>query len=292
MRVDSPLDEKHMQSDAHGEPLVSFLLPAYNAEDTVVQAIDSILGQRGAPFELVIVDDGSTDGTADRIAEAIEGDMRVRFIQQENQGTGGALRTAIQHAKGQWFIMSGADDWFPPDSLERRIAFMQDNPGYAIYSTAFYYVYDNGTQEVFPAWDTVRSVTFEQEIEFPWINGLSLFSREAYEAVGGFDSRFYNEDYDLWLRILLNGYRHIFQPEPLAYYRIHSSQKTHDILKQRQGDIEIFRSLLDSGLLNAEQTVLVEAAIHKFKRNIALRQVLYRFLGRNNTEKLIAKVYR
>jgi glycosyltransferase involved in cell wall biosynthesis len=285
-------DDRVVHSDAQDEPFVSFLLPAYNAEGTVVQAIDSVLSQSGAPFELVVVDDGSTDDTAGRVLEAIKGDARARLIRQENQGTGGALRTAIEHAKGQWFIMLGADDWLSSNSLERRIAFMQANPGYAIYSTAFYYVYDNETQELFPDWDTARSVTFEQEIEFPWINGLSLFSRKAYEATGGFDSRFYNEDYDLWLRMLLHGYRHIFQPEPLAYYRIHSNQKTHDIIKQRRGDIEIFENLLISGLLDGAQAKLVKATIKKFERNSAFRKALYRLIGRNNTEKLIAKVYR
>ncbi|MCL2024342.1 MAG: glycosyltransferase [Coriobacteriia bacterium] len=276
--------------------MISILMPAYNAERTIAQAVRSVLGQQGAEFELIVVDDGSTDATADVVCAITAGDSRVKFIQQENRGTGGALATATAHAEGEWLLRLDADDWLTEGSLACRVTFMHEHPGYDIYSASCIYIEDecesegSAAQRVFPGWQEPRSVTFTQEVDFPWIQVTSLFRRDLSEQIGSFRPQFYNEDYDLWLRLLAAGARHLHQPEPLAFYRIHQGQKTDDVLKQRADDCAIFNDLLASGALTDEQAIHVQAVIKRHKRNIALRKTLYVIIGRERAEVAIRKI--
>jgi len=278
------LEDRTQESIA---PFLSILVPAYNAQDTVRQTIESILSQTGVLFELILVDDGSTDDTADVILSAIEGDNRTRLIRQENQGTGGALKTAASHAVGEWLLMLGADDYLPEGAFERRIAFMDENPGFDIYSTDFYYAYEDGRLVQAPDWGKVRSITLEELLTFPHISGSSMFRRALLEDIGGFRLQFFNEDYDLWLRMLAHGAKHIHQPEPLEYYRIHDGQKTTDAIKLRTDDIAILTDLINSGLLTDGQAQLAHSTIATHKRNTLIRKMLYAILGKKAGEAVV-----
>jgi glycosyltransferase involved in cell wall biosynthesis len=267
--------------------LLSILLPVYDAEMTVEKTIRTILDNTGASFELIVVDDGSTDSTAEVIRRAISGDTRAALIQQENQGTGGALKTAAANACGEWLGMIGADDWLAENSLQKRIKFMKQYPGYDIYSTGYHQVYDDGHQEKKPNWERVHHVSLEDLIVTPCIPGNALFRRTMLADIGGFRPQFYNEDYDLWLRMLAHGARHIHQPEYLSYYRIHDNQKTSDAIRMRTDDIAVLSDLIQSGALTDSTIALAQRTISTHKRNIRIRKSLYPLIGEKATEKTI-----
>ena len=102
-------------------PKVTVSVPVYNVEKYLEKCTDSILSQTERDIELLLIDDGSTDGSGalcDRIAES---DPRVRVVHQENRGLGGARNTGIEHARGEWIIFPDSDDWLEPETVERAL---------------------------------------------------------------------------------------------------------------------------------------------------------------------------
>jgi glycosyltransferase involved in cell wall biosynthesis len=279
------------QDDRTGDLLMlSILVPAYNAAETIGQTIRSVFCQKGVELELIIVDDGSTDDTVKVIYETAGDDCRVRLIQQENQGTGGALKTAAAHAHGQWLLILGADDYLLGDVLAGKMSFVCNCPGYDIYASDIYHLYEDGTTDSHPNWGCVRSVTLEDMIQASCISGgFTLFRKTVYDRVGGFRTQFHNEDYDLWLRMLAQNATHVYQPEPLGCYRVHGHQKTADIIKLRTDDIAILDDLINSGLLSGSQKRLAQRVIAKHKRNIRIRKSLYKLTGKQTTERLVGR---
>ena len=283
-------NQRFTEDEEADDPFVSVLVPAYNAQDTIVRTIESVLAQQSASFEVIVVDDGSTDKTAEIVKRYADIDVRVKLLTQSNQGTGAAIRTAADAARGTWLMMLGADDWVAEGALRRRIGFIIDNPGYDIYSCDYYYFYPGGHQVAAPDWGEVRSITLDELLVFPHIAGNSLFKRKVYDKVGGIRTQFFNEDYDLWLRMLVCGAKHIHQPEALTYYRIHAGQKTGDVIRLRTDDMAILTDLIESGVLSSSQQAIAGKAIDRYRRNNTMRGMLYRIIGRNTTETLIKKV--
>jgi len=271
-------------------PFITFLTPAYNAADTIAESIASVLKQEGAPFELVVIDDGSTDDTAAVAAAAIGNDPRARIVSRRNGGSGAALNTGAAAASGTWLSMVDADDFLADDALKKRIAFMEAHPGYTLYSFGFVYLDPDGTTDP-PLEGRVQcSVTVDDLLSFPLIPGNAMFRAEDLEAIGGFHEQCYNEDYDLWIRLLLNGATHIHQPEPLYFYRRHPGQKTADLITMRVDDIAILSEVIATGLLDEHQLHLARRMIATYRRHTALRRILYKIIGRDRTEALIRKI--
>src|SRR5690606_29655357 len=99
----------------------SIILPCYNCQDYVGHAIDSVIGQSYENWELLIVDDGSTDRSPDIIRQYADSNFRIRVITQDNQGVSKARNLALENARGAYITFLDADDWLPPDSLKARV---------------------------------------------------------------------------------------------------------------------------------------------------------------------------
>jgi len=107
-------------------PIVSVIVPAYNAEKYIPETIQSVLGQTYEAWELIIVDDGSTDKTAETVA-AFD-DRRIRLVEQENRGVGAARNAGIALAQGDYITFLDADDVLPPESLAARVRYLEEHP--------------------------------------------------------------------------------------------------------------------------------------------------------------------
>lgn len=117
--------------------LVSVIMPAYNAEGFIVEAIDSVLAQTYPHWELIVIDDGSVDRTS-HIVQAIQ-DERIRYAYQENRGQAAALNYGLDLACGDYITTLDVDDWFTPNSLGDRVAFLDRHPRYgAVYGDGLY----------------------------------------------------------------------------------------------------------------------------------------------------------
>lgn len=102
-------------------PKASVVVPVYNVEDYLEKCVSSVLGQTEGDFELLLVDDGSTDGSGELCDRLAREDPRIRVIHQENQGLGGARNTGIREAAGEWLLLVDSDDWIEPAILEKAL---------------------------------------------------------------------------------------------------------------------------------------------------------------------------
>ncbi len=199
------------------------VIPVYNQRETVCAAIDSVLAQTRPADEIIVVDDGSTDGSGDLVARQY-GD-RVRLIRQENRGAGGAFNTGIRAGSTDLISLLGADDGWMPDRLEKQVAFMEAHPDCMLSFTAAE-LRDEINDRVLlenTEIDKERYVTryFFRDENLPAGNGV-MVRREVFEELGYFDESLRRcQDTDMWLRIMIRyGFEHI--PEPLVW--VHRGQ--------------------------------------------------------------------
>ena len=250
-------------------PQISFIIPAYNAQETLEAAARSVLRQQGAAFELIIVDDGSLDATkaiAQRLAA--ENDI-VTAITQPNGGTAAALNRGRGAARGQVIAHIDADDELTEDYLVKMLQFMSSRPNYDMYTHDLWRVGVDGTKtRVFGATE-IRTITLDQFLVESNVNGPgTLLRREIVDKVGGYRVGVYNEDYDFWLRALAVGARLIYYPEPLYLYHERLGQKTANRVEVYRSMIEVLENLGCSGALSETQLATVRASIPHFESDL------------------------
>ncbi len=271
-------------------PLFSVAVPAYNAAETISRAIDSVLSQECDDWELVITDDGSTDDTRAIIDSYAVSDGRITVESQPNRGTGAALNAAVVRSRGVYIVQLGADDMLDPEYTSVMSGFIHCNPGFDIYASNAYRELPDGTRELYhtdPRFTQVFSLTLEDLLEANQIYGSAAFRREVFDHLGGFRPEYHSEDYDFWLRAMMAGATHIYNPRPLAVYRVTQGQKTESAELMRREDIRILRDAIESGLLNAEQVAHAERTIARHERNIAFREGVRSRLSPEAAEKFL-----
>jgi glycosyltransferase involved in cell wall biosynthesis len=217
------------------QPSVSVIMAAYNHAAYIGQAISSVLAQSWQDFELIVVDDGSTDGTREAVAAFGE---PVRYIYQENQGQGGARNTGIAHARGTYICFLDDDDLWLPHYLETVMGVLQPRPTVGALYAACQIIDSEGNpmpqvmSRVVPPADM-----YDTLVEGGWFPPLVVTVRKSVlDEVGPLDlSLRGNDDWELWLRVAR---RHVFMgiPEVLALYRMHGgglSANTEHMLRDK-----------------------------------------------------------
>jgi len=215
---------------------VSVIVPAYNAQATLAAALRSALQQSVPPLEVVVVDDGSADGTA-AVAEAFG--PKVRLIRQANGGPGSARNTGIRAARGAWIGLLDADDIWLPTKLERQLA-LDDDARIGIIAC----LSDKPGQTCPP------EIGFDQL----WkdnllVNSTVLMRRAAWEQAGSYDEAralISVEDYNLWLRIAAARWRILTRQEVLARYTrgVDISSNIHRLLAASLYNLEQLERVL------------------------------------------------
>jgi glycosyltransferase involved in cell wall biosynthesis len=207
---------------------VTVLMPAYNAAPFVARAIDSVLAQTHADFELLVIDDGSKDDTFAAASACAVRDPRVRVIRQPNAGIAHTMNRGLEMAQGEWVFCMHADDLMMPNRLERQLAFLAANPDVAVASSLVLYL--NDRDEVVgrgkcPFTDPAavkRAVDAGEVIAFN--HPATVLRKSAVREAGGYRQEFWPaEDIDLWNRIVEKGHRVAVQDEYLLKYRIHGA---------------------------------------------------------------------
>jgi glycosyltransferase involved in cell wall biosynthesis len=233
-------------------PRVSVVMPAYQAERTIGAAVSSVLQQTYADWELVVVDDGSTDATG-AIAGAHPGP--VRLVRQDNAGVAAARNRGIAEARGELIAFCDADDILLPRHLEALHATWERSGGIA--TSNCYWLFPGGIDTSktryrggFPAPERQRRAILEQN----FVLTMSLFPRGLVDEIGPFDAaRKRAEDWDFWIRAIYAGYRVALQPEPLALYRWGSEGLSSD-WRAMDADVEaIFTTLEERVQLEPEE---------------------------------------
>jgi glycosyltransferase involved in cell wall biosynthesis len=227
-----------MKPDA---PFFSVIIPAYNAESTLASTLDSVLQQDFDDWEVIVVDDGSSDATCKVATRFAERDPRVRLRRQPNAGAAAARNLAASCARGDFLCLLDADDLYEPDYLRVQAAFIEANPGYDIYSCTGRLLFPDGSTE--PMWTarTLERMRSKPSVSLPRVLGgdpifvMAAIRARSFHAVGGFRPEVRrSEDFDLWIRMLAMGYRHVCNPVALGLYRRHESSKSHQLALHRR----------------------------------------------------------
>jgi glycosyltransferase involved in cell wall biosynthesis len=194
------------------DPLVTVIMASFNGERFLREALDSLFAQEYAPFEVVFVDDGSADGTAE-IARTYD----VRYLHQVNAGLAAARNTGMREARGELVTFLDDDDLMPPNRLRLQASFLQGHPDIACVL---------GRQEWIdaPPW-LPRDPVFGDPAGIPF--AAAMIRSEALEAVAGFDATVqYAEDRDLLIRLRENGFGIEVLPEIVLLRRYHGENMT------------------------------------------------------------------
>jgi teichuronic acid biosynthesis glycosyltransferase TuaG len=216
------------------DDLVSIIMPAYNAEKYIAASIESVLAQTYSDWELIVVDDGSTDSTATVVQEFATRDPRVRYIFQENGRLGKARNTGISNSTGRLIAFLDSDDLWLPTKLEVQTRAMAENNADVVYSKSYVFCDENIDDETQTLPSSAGKFSgpdfFDSLIRYPQIPVLTvLFKRSALDRVGLFEEgKAYHgcEDYDLWLRLARAGLVFYGMPDVLARYRRHGTAMT------------------------------------------------------------------
>jgi glycosyltransferase involved in cell wall biosynthesis len=209
--------------NARARPLVSVIMPCFNAAQYVTEAVNSALGQTYGNVELIVVDDGSTDGSDTilaRLAEAHPG--RIRLLYSNRLGPYPARNLALRHAGGELIAFLDADDWWLPETIEKLHAALDEHDAELAYCG--WQNVGNGLASppyLPPAYEEEDLVAHFLRT-CPWPIHAALVKRPVVERVGGFsERRFASMDYDFWLRTLAVTRNIKRVPEVLAFYRWH-----------------------------------------------------------------------
>jgi GT2 family glycosyltransferase len=235
----------------------SVVIPAYNAARTVSSAITSVFRQTVANLEVIVVDDGSSDDTGG-VAAAIQ-DPRLRVVSQSNRGLPAARNAGIAEARGQYVTFLDSDDLLLPRYLElsREALERTVNPGFA-YTDA--YVFDAVSGKLRERSAMARSnpptpapddpgefLAMLMRSNFVYVS--TTVPRRVLDDAGGFDERLTSsEDYDLWLRILVAGYRAAWVPGRHALYRKHPGQMSKNLVTMARNLATVYDGVPDAAL--------------------------------------------
>jgi glycosyltransferase involved in cell wall biosynthesis len=205
---------------------VSIIIPCYNQARFVAAAVESALGQRDPDVEVIVVDDGSTDGVAAALAE-YRG--RVTVLRQENRGLAGARNSGLRVARGDYMLFLDSDDLLEPDAVGRLRVLLQGRLECGLAYCAWRQIDAAGTRVLGethpgPHADALRGLLLRR---FFFFASTALIRRNCLDQVGGFDEELpWGEDADLWLRIAQAGYGLAYLDEPLVHYRVHAGSMT------------------------------------------------------------------
>jgi glycosyltransferase involved in cell wall biosynthesis len=223
------------------EPAFSVVVPSYDAAATIAPTIRSVLAQTDPDFELIVVDDGSTDSTPEVVERTAEGDSRLRLVRQANQGTAAARNTGIGLARGQFISLLDNDDLWLPTFLESvRTAF--DSAPEAGLSYTDVWILDDASKRILREPGLLSYGYLPQRmdserllLELLRINFITAATatmrRQVIDEVGVFNPRIRgSDDYDLWLRIAAAGYGAVRPPECRAVLRDRPGSQSKDRL--------------------------------------------------------------
>ena len=281
----------------HNMPLVSVVMPVYNVEQYIEQAVWSVIDQSYGNFELIIVDDQSPDNSIELIKQKYN-DVRIRIIQQKNRGLAGARNTGIRHANGDYIALLDSDDFWQADKLEKQIKLMQANPQCGVSFSASLFV-DEAGESLDRLQAPKKKADYQAKDIFcrnPIGNGSapiirkSIFDQIAFvdeqKAQEGepylqyFDETLrQSEDVECWTRIALQtGTQFEYIDEPLTNYRLNNSGLSADVNAQ----FATWLKLLDNTKAYAPGFVKKYGPIAKaFQYRYLARRSVFQAQGRN-----------
>ena len=228
-------------------PLISVIVPAYNAERYIEEAIQSIYNQAYKPLEVIVVDDGSTDGTCNIAGKFGES---VTYIRQENGGPADAKNRGLKISKGDIIAFLDADDLWPDSKIHTQLAYFSKYPAVEVVM---------GLVQCLVLSETIESSCTFNEFGPPSLMialGAGLYKRSVFEKLGNFDRKLQiGEDVDWFMRIRENGIPISIIDTVTLYYRFHKTNITRDRNIRNSFFLKAMKKSLDRRRLRGEGKV-------------------------------------
>jgi hypothetical protein len=251
-------------------PTFSVAIPAHNAVGTIVEAVESALAQTLPPLEVIVVDDGSTDGTAAALESYSD---RIRYVRQEQGGAASARNAALRIARGDFFALLDADDAYLPERLEALAALSSARPDLDLLCTDLAYVVDGHSAGRFGETcpfeiDDQRTAILER-----CFCAVPAVRRAALVAVGGFDESIRTaDDWDCAIRLIHNGSVAGLVDEPLYSYRIHGASLTADRIGTLRERIDMLERIGGTQPLSESERAGLARSLSHQRTSLALAE--------------------
>lgn len=238
-------------------PKVSIILPTYNHAYFLPQAVQSVLKQTLQDFEIIVVDDGSTDNTREVIEEYADG--RLKYVYQENQGLAASRNAGLRIAQGECVAFLDADDIFLPPKLEVQMDWLEAHPTYGMVLSGYNIIDEQGKPiRTIAPWTSVPTLELKDWLLTNPVPPVAVLVKKRWiDQVGGFDDRFRRvEDWDLWLRLAYAGCKAGWIQEILSSYRLSPDQMTTDATAQKRVSVQVMDKFFQQEDLPAELKAL------------------------------------
>ncbi len=243
----------------NAEPAVSVIIPAYNCDRYIVQAVESVLQQEDCSYEIIIIDDGSTDATEEVLAPYRD---RLRYVKQKNQGVAAARNHGIAISQADFVAFLDADDYFLPDKLARQADILIKSPNLGIVHSGWQRVDYQGNKllDVCP-WSQIPELNLETWLRWkPVLPSAMMFRREWLQYVGGFDARFPPaEDTNLVLKLALKGCKTAWLKQITVCYRQHETSAMYKGLPQAHSLMAVTNDFFNQSNLPPEVRLMEQS---------------------------------
>ncbi|AFZ45414.1 glycosyl transferase family 2 [Halothece sp. PCC 7418] len=237
----------HIRTSFSSQPRVTIIIPCYNGELYIQEAIQSILNQTYTNYEIILIDDGSTDKTRACIAPY---EQQLRYVYQDNQGVARARNHGLELARGELIAFLDADDYFLPKKLEAQVAVFEAHSELGMVHSGWHCVDQNGDflRTVEP-WHQVPELDLESWLLWkPVLPSAMMFRCDWLHSVGGFDPRFPPaEDTELVLRLAVMGCQASWLPEVTVCYRQHPQSAMYQGLPQARSLVAVIDNFFARG---------------------------------------------
>ncbi|MCZ2225085.1 MAG: glycosyltransferase [Chitinophagales bacterium] len=231
----------------------SIIIPCYNAEKYIAEAIQSVLDQTYINWELIIIDDGSKDSSSKIIAKFLN-DNRISFHQQTNSGVSSARNNGLKIAQGNYITYLDADDVWFKDNLKEKVNYLRNNAIDVVYSS--YEVINEKSESISKISDkaiypTLKDILLQKGNYSTAPSGL-VIKKEVLHKIGGFDTNLSNNaDQDIWIRILFNNYKIALIEKPLWKYRIHENNMSNNISLLEKDSLYMFKKVATNNMFGS-----------------------------------------
>ncbi len=252
-------------------PLVSIITPAYNSAGFIGETISAAIAQTFRDFELIVVDDESTDDTIDAVLKPADGDPRVIVMVAAHGGPAAARNAGLDVARGRFIALLDSDDVWMPNYLSEQLATLQTFPQHDVVTANA--ITRGGALDGRPVWTPsvgLRDLDLRDLIlQENSVCIMSVFRRKVIERITGFDPRFTgNEDYEFWLRAANAGFRFVQDRRPLGFYRRREGSVSADEVRMLRGIIGVLEAANRMrGSMQRERAAL-EQQLQRFRREL------------------------
>jgi len=226
--------------ESKNSPLISVIIPTYNRVELLKKTVDSVRRQTFRDFELIVVNDGSSDGTA----EWLDTQPDIRHLDRENSGIAASRNAGAAIATGQWFAFLDHDDLWAPDKLEVQAKFARENPEVGLIAARHVRIGRNEATTRRNRW--IQGDLFVKAFSESFIHTSSvMIRRDVFQEIGGFPTRYrFADEFDVWLKIAAR-FPIAYVDDPLVFIRFYEANTSHNRIGVRTDTYDILMSNYD-----------------------------------------------